>query len=138
MKGSAKVAVEDESTMLANLKAPLRAFNGLELTAEEFTKVLFSFKQKLPGLFKSQNPAEPVESAPRTTDRRFARWVRSGQTLWVIHWATFTLDTLANRLCHSSEVRAIELGKKGAKGKRESKSECPPPAPFVMCWGGPE
>ncbi len=30
----------DETSMLANLKAQLEAFNGLTLTADEFTKVL--------------------------------------------------------------------------------------------------
>ena len=35
-----QVAVTDEATMLANLKAQLEAFNGLTLTAGEFTKVL--------------------------------------------------------------------------------------------------
>ena len=38
--GYSKVAVTDEGTMLANLKAQLEAFNGVTLTAGEFTKVL--------------------------------------------------------------------------------------------------
>jgi len=38
--GYAKGAVTDEALMLANLKAQLGAFNGLELTDGEFTKVL--------------------------------------------------------------------------------------------------
>ena len=39
-QGYALVAVTDEVTMLANLKAQLEAFNGMTLTAGEFTKVL--------------------------------------------------------------------------------------------------
>jgi type I restriction enzyme R subunit len=39
-QGYAQVAVMDEATMLANLKAQLEAFNALTLTAGEFTKVL--------------------------------------------------------------------------------------------------
>ncbi len=39
-QGYTKVAVTDEVTMLANLKAQLEAFNGMALTAGEFTKVL--------------------------------------------------------------------------------------------------
>ncbi|MDA1054540.1 MAG: type I restriction endonuclease subunit R [Planctomycetota bacterium] len=39
-QGYAQVAVTDEATMLANLKAQLEAFNGMTLTAGEFTKVL--------------------------------------------------------------------------------------------------
>ena len=39
-QGYTPVAVTDEATMLANLKAQLEAFNGLTLTAGEFTKVL--------------------------------------------------------------------------------------------------
>jgi type I restriction enzyme R subunit len=38
--GYAQVAVTDEATMLANLKAQLETFNGQPLTAGEFTKVL--------------------------------------------------------------------------------------------------
>ena len=38
--GYAKVAVTNEASMLANLKAQLGAFNGVELTDGEFTKVL--------------------------------------------------------------------------------------------------
>ena len=38
--GFAKVAVTDEATMLANLKAELGAFNGLQLSELEFSKVL--------------------------------------------------------------------------------------------------
>lgn len=38
--GYAKVDVTDEASMLANLKAQLEAFNGMKLTAGEFTKVL--------------------------------------------------------------------------------------------------
>ena len=36
-QGYAPVAVTDEATMLANLKAQLEAFNGMTLTAGEFT-----------------------------------------------------------------------------------------------------
>ncbi len=39
-QGYAPVAVTDEASMLANLKAQLEAFNGLTLTAGEFAKVL--------------------------------------------------------------------------------------------------
>jgi type I restriction enzyme R subunit len=39
-QGYTRAAVTDEATMLANLKAQLEAFNGLSLTAGEFTKVL--------------------------------------------------------------------------------------------------
>ena len=39
-QGYTQVAVTDEATMLANLKAQLEAFNGLTLSAGEFTKVL--------------------------------------------------------------------------------------------------
>ena len=39
-QGYTQVAVKDEVPMLANLKAQLGAFNGLELTDGEFTKVL--------------------------------------------------------------------------------------------------
>ena len=39
-QGYTKVAVTDEASMLANLKAQLEAFNGVELTDGEFTKVL--------------------------------------------------------------------------------------------------
>lgn len=39
-QGYAPVAVTDEATMLGNLKAQLEVFNGLALTAVEFTKVL--------------------------------------------------------------------------------------------------
>ena len=39
-QGYAQVAVTDEVTMLANLKAQLEALNGMTLTAGEFTKVL--------------------------------------------------------------------------------------------------
>lgn len=39
-QGYARVTVTDEATMLANLKAQLEAFNGMTLTAGEFTKVL--------------------------------------------------------------------------------------------------
>jgi len=38
--GFVKVAVTDEASMLANLKSQLGAFNGMELTDGEFTKVL--------------------------------------------------------------------------------------------------
>jgi type I restriction enzyme R subunit len=39
-QGYTRAAVTDEATILANLKAQLEAFNGLSLTAGEFTKVL--------------------------------------------------------------------------------------------------
>ena len=39
-QGYTKVAVTDEASMLANLKAQLEAFNGVTLTSGEFTKVL--------------------------------------------------------------------------------------------------
>lgn len=39
-QGYTNVAVTDEASMLANLKAQLEAFNGVELTGGEFTKVL--------------------------------------------------------------------------------------------------
>ena len=39
-QGYAQVAVTDEATMLANLKAQLEAFNNLTLTSGEFTRVL--------------------------------------------------------------------------------------------------
>lgn len=39
-QGYTRVAVTDEASMLANLKAQLEAFNGLSLTAGEFSKVL--------------------------------------------------------------------------------------------------
>ena len=38
--GYTQVAVTDEGTILANLKAQLEAFNGQTLTSGEFTKVL--------------------------------------------------------------------------------------------------
>ncbi len=38
--GYAKAAVTDEASMLANLKAQLEAFNGVALTAGEFTQVM--------------------------------------------------------------------------------------------------
>lgn len=39
-QGYTKVAVTDEASMLANLKAQLETFNGVALTSGEFTKVL--------------------------------------------------------------------------------------------------
>jgi type I restriction enzyme, R subunit len=39
-QGYARAAVTDEESMLANLKAQLEAFNGVTLTAGEFTKVM--------------------------------------------------------------------------------------------------
>jgi type I restriction enzyme, R subunit len=39
-QGYARAAVTDEGSMLANLKAQLEAFNGVTLTAGEFTKVM--------------------------------------------------------------------------------------------------
>ncbi len=46
-----QVAVTDEATMLANLKAQLEAFNGLTLTAGEFNKVLNHLNRKA-GVFE--------------------------------------------------------------------------------------
>jgi len=50
-QGYAKVAVTDEASMLANLKAQLEAFNGLTLTAGEFSKVLNHLNRKA-GVFE--------------------------------------------------------------------------------------
>jgi hypothetical protein len=45
------VAVTDEASMLANLKAQMEVFNGLTLTAGEFTKVLNHLNRKA-GVFE--------------------------------------------------------------------------------------
>ena len=50
-QGYAQVAVTDEASMLANLKAQLEAFNGLSLTAGEFSKVLNHLNRKA-GVFE--------------------------------------------------------------------------------------
>jgi type I restriction enzyme R subunit len=50
-QGYAQVAVTDEASMLANLKAQLEAFNGLTLTAGEFSKVLNHLNRKA-GVFE--------------------------------------------------------------------------------------
>ena len=50
-QGYTQVAVTDEATMLANLKAQLEAFNGLTLTAGEFSKVLNHLNRKA-GVFE--------------------------------------------------------------------------------------
>jgi type I restriction enzyme R subunit len=50
-QGYTKVAVTDEASMLANLKAQLEAFNGLTLTAGEFSKVLNHLNRKA-GVFE--------------------------------------------------------------------------------------
>ena len=39
-QGYTRAAVTDEESMLANLRAQLEAFNGMALTAGDFTKVL--------------------------------------------------------------------------------------------------
>ena len=45
-QGYTRVAVTDEASMLANLKAQLEAFNGLTLTQGEFSKVLNHLNRK--------------------------------------------------------------------------------------------
>jgi type I restriction enzyme R subunit len=49
-QGYTKVAVTDEASMLANLKAQLGAFNGVDLTDGEFTKVMHHLN-KTSGVF---------------------------------------------------------------------------------------
>ena len=50
-QGYTRVAVTDEASMLANLKAQLEAFNGLTLTQGEFSKVLNHLNRKA-GVFE--------------------------------------------------------------------------------------
>ena len=50
-QGYTRAAVTDEASMLANLKAQLEAFNGLSLTAGEFSKVLNHLNRKA-GVFE--------------------------------------------------------------------------------------
>lgn len=46
VEGYTRVAVTDEESMLANLKAELEIFNGVTLTAGEFTKVIHHLDKK--------------------------------------------------------------------------------------------
>jgi len=89
-QGYAKVAVTDEASMLANLKAQLGAFNGLELTDGEFTKVLHHLNRSAGVFAKAKTLRDRMKLtkedgetvyleffdsrlAPRTNqDRRFA------------------------------------------------------------------
>ncbi len=50
-QGYTRAAVTDEASMLANLKEQLEAFNGVALTAGEFTKVLNNLNRKA-GVFE--------------------------------------------------------------------------------------
>lgn len=70
--GFAKVAVTDEATMLANLKAELGAFNGLTLSETEFGKVL-----------NHLNRAAGVFAKAKTLRDRMQLKRDDGTTVWI-------------------------------------------------------
>jgi hypothetical protein len=78
-QGYTQVAVKDEVSMLANLKAQLGAFNGLELTDGEFTKVLHHLN-KSAGVF---NKAKTLRDT--RLHHRFPQQGASGCDDWQIH-----------------------------------------------------
>jgi len=70
--GFAKAAVTDEATMLANLKAELGAFNGLQLSDLEFSKVL-----------NHLNRAAGVFAKAKTLRDRMQLKRDDGSTVWI-------------------------------------------------------
>lgn len=70
--GFAKAAVNDEATMLANLKAELGAFNGLKLSELEFSKVL-----------NHLNRAAGVFAKAKTLRDRMQLKRDDGSTVWL-------------------------------------------------------
>ena len=124
--GYAKVAVTDEASMLANLKAQLGAFNGLTLTAGEFSKVL-NHLNKSAGVF---NKAKTLRDRMKLTRE-------DGETVWLEFFDS--TEPLRNRwqvtqqvamddgkyknrydvtiLCNGLPVTQIELKRRGLEMK---------------------
>jgi type I restriction enzyme R subunit len=95
--GYAMVAVTDEVSMLANLKAQLGAFNRVELTNGEFTKVLHHLN-KSAGVF---NKAKTFRDRMKLTKE-------DGETVWLEFFDS--TDALRNRWQVTQQV-AMDEGK---------------------------
>lgn len=91
--GFAKVAVTDEATMLANLKAELGAFNGLAFSDAEFAKVL-----------NHLNRAAGVFAKAKTLRDRMQLKRDDGSTVWISFFDS--ANPLQNRYQVTQQVTA--------------------------------
>ncbi len=91
--GFTKAAVNDEPTMLANLKAELGAFNGLQLSEVEFSKVL-----------NHLNRAAGVFAKAKTLRDRMQLKRDDGSTVWISFFDS--ANPLKNRYQVTQQVTA--------------------------------
>ena len=91
-QGYEQVAVTDEASMLANLKAQLEAFNGVTLTDGEFTKVLHHLNKKS-GVF---NKAHILRDRMKLTKE-------DGETVYLEFFDS--VDPLRNRYQVTQQVK---------------------------------
>jgi len=124
--GYAKVAVTDEASMLANLKAQLEAFNGVELTGGEFTKVLHHLNRSA-GVFNKAKTLRDRMKLDRedgtTTYLEFFDSTDPLRNRWqVTQQVAMDEGSYKNRydvtiLCNGLPVLQIELKRRGLEMK---------------------
>ncbi|MFK5923795.1 MAG: type I restriction endonuclease subunit R [Verrucomicrobiota bacterium] len=124
--GYAKVAVTDEASMLANLKAQLGAFNEVELTDGEFTKVLHHLN-KSAGVFSKAKTLRDRMKLDRedgtTTYLEFFDSTDPLRNRWqVTQQVAMDEGSYKNRydvtiLCNGLPVTQIELKRRGLEMK---------------------
>jgi len=124
--GYAKVAVTDEASMLANLKGQLGAFNGVELTGGEFTKVLHHLN-KSAGVFNKAKTLRDRMKLDRedgtTTYLEFFDSTDPLRNRWqVTQQVAMDEGSYKNRydvtiLCNGLPVTQIELKRRGLEMK---------------------
>lgn len=79
--GYTRAAVTDEASMLANLKAQLEIFNGVSLTAGEFTKVLHHLNKKSGVFNKAHILRDRMKLTKEDGDTVYLEFFDSGKPL---------------------------------------------------------
>ena len=125
-QGYAKVAVTDEASMLANLKAQLGAFNGVELTDGEFTKVLHHLNKSAGVFNKAKTLRDRMKLTKEDGETVYLEFFDSSHPLrnrWqVTQQVAMDGGSYKNRydvtiLCNGLPVVQIELKRRGLEMK---------------------
>ena len=125
-QGYAKVAVIDEASMLANLKTQLGAFNGLELTDGEFTKVLHHLNKSAGVFNKAKTLRDRMKLTKEDGETVYLEFFDSSHPLrnrWqVTQQVAMDEGSYKNRydvtiLCNGLPVTQIELKRRGLEMK---------------------
>ena len=125
-QGYTKVAVTDEASMLLNLKAQLEAFNGVELTDGEFTKVLHHLNRSSGVFAKAKTLRDRMKLTKEDGETVYLEFFDSSHPLrnrWqVTQQVAMDEGSYKNRydvtiLCNGLPVTQIELKRRGLEMK---------------------